>query len=36
MNTKRRFIGIERDDNYFAIAQKRITEAWDANYNDDL
>lgn len=36
MNTGRRFIGIERDDNYFAIAQKRITEAWDANYNDDL
>ena len=26
-NTGRKFIGIERDDKYFAIAQKRIEEA---------
>ena len=27
VNTNRRFIGIEKDDNYFEIAQKRIGEA---------
>lgn len=27
MNTNRKFIGIERDENYFAIARKRIGEA---------
>jgi DNA modification methylase len=27
INTNRRFIGIEKDDNYFEIAQKRINEA---------
>jgi DNA modification methylase len=27
VNTNRRFIGIEKDDNYFEIAQKRINEA---------
>ncbi|MGB3042476.1 MAG: site-specific DNA-methyltransferase [Xanthobacteraceae bacterium] len=27
VNTGRRFIGIERDENYFAIARKRISEA---------
>lgn len=27
MNTGRSFIGIERDDGYFAIAQRRISEA---------
>lgn len=27
VNTNRRFIGIERDENYFAIARKRIGEA---------
>jgi site-specific DNA-methyltransferase (adenine-specific) len=30
MNTGRRFIGIERDENYFAIAEKRIMAAKDA------
>jgi site-specific DNA-methyltransferase (adenine-specific) len=30
MNTGRRFIGIERDENYFAIAEKRIMDAKDA------
>ena len=27
VNTNRRFIGIEKDDNYFEIAKKRIGEA---------
>jgi site-specific DNA-methyltransferase (adenine-specific) len=27
VNANRRFIGIEKDDNYFEIAQKRINEA---------
>ena len=27
-NTGRKFIGIERDDRYFEIAEKRITEAY--------
>ena len=27
VNTNRRFIGIEKDDNYFEIAKKRINEA---------
>ena len=27
MNTKRYFIGIERDDKYFAIADERINQA---------
>lgn len=31
VNTGRKFIGIERDDKYFAIAQKRIE---DAMYGD--
>ena len=26
-NTNRKFIGIEKDDKYFAIAEKRINEA---------
>jgi site-specific DNA-methyltransferase (adenine-specific) len=30
MNTGRRFIGIERDENYFNIAEKRIMEAREA------
>jgi site-specific DNA-methyltransferase (adenine-specific) len=30
MNTGRRFIGIERDEGYFAIAEKRIMDAKDA------
>jgi site-specific DNA-methyltransferase (adenine-specific) len=30
VNTNRRFIGIERDENYFAIAERRIAEARDA------
>ena len=30
MNTGRRFIGIERDEGYFAIAEKRIVDAKDA------
>lgn len=28
MNTRRNFIGIERDDNYFAIAEQRIVNAY--------
>jgi len=27
VNTNRKFIGIEMDENYFSIAQNRITEA---------
>ena len=27
VNTNRRFIGIEKDDNYFEIAEKRISDA---------
>lgn len=29
MNTGRRFIGIERDEKYFGIAEKRINVAWE-------
>lgn len=31
LNTKRNFIGIEKDDTYFEIAKKRIEEAQNAN-----
>ncbi len=31
LNTKRNFIGIEKDDKYFEIAKKRIDEAQNAN-----
>ena len=33
VNTNRRFIGIEKDENYFEIAQKRIGEAMKQNIN---
>lgn len=33
MNTGRKFIGIEKDDHYFEIAQKRIEEAVKSNSN---
>lgn len=33
MNTSRNFIGIEKDDHYFEIAQKRIEEAVKSNSN---
>ena len=36
MNTDRRFIGIERDETYFAIAQARIEAAFIANFCNDL
>ena len=36
MNTDRRFIGIERDETYFGIAQARIEAAFIANFCNDL
>lgn len=33
MNTSRNFIGIEKDDHYFEIAQKRLEEAVKSNSN---
>ncbi len=36
MNTDRRFIGIERDETYFGIAQARIEAAFITNFCNDL
>jgi site-specific DNA-methyltransferase (adenine-specific) len=36
VNTKRRFIGIERDEAYFAIAKKRIDDALASSHNHTL
>ena len=35
INTKRNFIGIEKDDKYFEIAEKRIKEA-EQNKREDI
>jgi DNA modification methylase len=36
MNTDRRFIGIERDPEYFRIAEERIQQSFITNYCNDL
>jgi site-specific DNA-methyltransferase (adenine-specific) len=36
MNTDRRFIGIERDPDYFRIAEERIQQSFITNYCNDL
>lgn len=34
INTGRRFIGIEKDSDYYTMAEKRINKAWEAMQND--